>query len=94
VCAQVQQKAQRQVYNVNRTIADVKAKRVTISAAGNSELSNTIMLQIKVAGHEDLELAGRQLAAPKKVDPAPYASIESTWACPINSAGHKNHYGW
>jgi hypothetical protein len=48
LCAQVQQKAQRQVYNVNRTIADVKAKRVTISATGNSELSNTIMLQVKV----------------------------------------------
>ena len=71
-------KSAAQVYNVNRTIADVKAKRVTISAAGNSELSNTIMLQIKVAGHEDLELAGRQLVAAEKVDPAPYASIEST----------------
>jgi len=30
-----------------------------------------------------------QLAAAKKVDPALNASLKSTWARPINSAGHK-----
>jgi len=64
-----------------------------MSAAGKASCQRRNPLKIEVGGHEDLELARRNWLRRKKVDPALNASLKSTWARPINSAGHKKYYG-
>src|SRR6266404_8225728 len=66
-----------------------KPGQSAISAAENGQLSNTQSYCRLSRGHIDLELAGRQLAAPQELEHAPDANLEIVRTGSFTSARHR-----